>query len=155
MALQRLGRLAVRTSNATNAEACWELIPGSAVAVIVYELGISIAAATASAFGVGIPATIGQTPTSPVALLNTDPYHIATKDVFTAAVAVAWGTKPVAPTAYFARCSMPATIGDTKVFQFPEGILIPKASSLVVMNLAAAPGSVADIWVKAEEIRNA
>jgi hypothetical protein len=49
------------------------------------------------------------------------------------------------PTAFLRRVSLPATIGAGIVWQFPQGLIIPVSSSLVVWNITAV--SVADIWI--------
>lgn len=153
MALPRVGRLAVRTVNVTINETTWELRATSTAAIRVREIMVVIAAATASSFGLGIAAAQGVTPTT-VVLLNSDPYSQETKDVFTIGAAVAWAsTKPTVPTAYYERFTLRAEIGAGIVLPFPEGLIVPKGSSLVLFNLVA--GSVADVRVEAEEIRGA
>jgi hypothetical protein len=135
-------------------ECTWELRATSTVGIRVREVQVVIAAATASSFGLGIAGAQGVTPTSPVVLQNGNSYNPETLDAFVAACAVAWGsTKPTAPTQYFDRFTLRAEIGAGIVLPFPEGLIVKKGESLVLMNLVA--GSVADVRVIAEEIRGA
>jgi hypothetical protein len=126
--------LGVRTSSGTDASAAWEIRTGATPGrVKVLEIGIFLAAATASVFGIGRPAAIGITPTSPVDLLNED-----TADVIASGSvqsALAWGTGPTVPVSFLRRVSLPATIGTGVIWTFPEGLVIPVSSSLVLWNL--------------------
>lgn len=134
--------LAVRTTNVTIANPCFEIRSGAGERPRIFEIGITINAATASVFGLGRPAAIGVTPTTPVDLLQEDPAEVATTTVETA---LAWATPPTVPAAFFRRVSLPATIGAGIVWSFPAGLVIPVSSSIVVWNITAV--SVADIWV--------
>jgi hypothetical protein len=107
-----------------------------------------MAAATASTFGLGRPAAIGVTPTSPVTLLSDDPNDAASG----VQTALAWsGSAPTAPTNFFERFQLPATVGAGIIVTFPKGIIIPVSSSLVIWNISAT--GVADINVRVEEVR--
>ena len=64
--------LSQRTSNVTIANACWEIRSSATGKPKVFEIGITINAATASVFGLGRPAAIGVTPTSPQTFLAED-----------------------------------------------------------------------------------
>jgi hypothetical protein len=59
----------------------------------VQELGISLVTAAATVIGIGTPAAIGVTPTSPQTFLRED---TADQTAVTTA-AVAWGTGPTVP----------------------------------------------------------
>jgi hypothetical protein len=106
-------------------------------------------AATASTFGLGRPAAIGVTPTSPVLGQADDPADV----VAVGATAVAWGTAPTTPTSsiYLRRIGLPAAIGSGFIWTWPEGpgLVIPVAASLAIYNLAT--NGVADIYVIWEE----
>ena len=66
--------LAVRTTGAADASPAWEIRTGVTPGrVKVVELGLFLAAATASIIGLGRPAAIGVTPTDPVDFLQEDP----------------------------------------------------------------------------------
>lgn len=136
--------LGVRTSDGTDAKPAFELLTGSTPGrVRLMEMGVFLAAATASTIGLGRPAAIGITPTSPVNLLPEDP-----DDVITAGIvrtAVAWGTGPTVPTAFLRRISLPATVGTGIIWTFPNGLVIPVSSSVILWNLAT--NSVLDVYV--------
>lgn len=132
--------LAQRTSGTASGAAAAELRSTSTDRIFVKEVGIFLAAATASSFGIGRPAAIGVTPTSPVTGTPMDPGNPAG----TGQGAVAWGTGPTVPVVFIRRYSVPATIGTGIVFVFAEpGLIIPISSSLVVWNLAT--NGVADV----------
>jgi len=138
---------AARTSNVTSGEATWELRSGTNSRLYIRELGIFMGAATASTFGLGRPAAIGVTPTSPVLGQANDPADV----VAVGATAVAWGTKPTTPTSsiYLRRVGLPAAIGAGVIWTFNEPLIVAISSSIVVYNLAT--NGVADIYVIWEE----
>lgn len=127
--------LSVRTTGVTNATPAWEIrtaaTPGR---VKIMEVGIFLGAATASVYGLGRPAAIGVTPTSPVDFLVEDPADVIATGVCQSALA--WGTPPTAPTNFFRRLPVPATIGNGIIWTFPKGITISVSSSLVLWNLS-------------------
>jgi hypothetical protein len=129
--------LGVRTSSGTIATAAWEIItaatPGRAR---LLELGFFLVAATASVIGLGRPAAIGITPTAPVDFVPEDPNDVIASGVIQSAVA--WGTGPTVPAAYLRRIALPATIGQGVIWTFPEGIVIPISSSIILWNISAA-----------------
>jgi hypothetical protein len=141
------GLLGVRTITTSNGSTAYELIaPTAGIGVTLRKMTISLAAATASTLGLGRPAAIGVTPTSPVRLLPDragDPFEVDTK------TAVAWGTPPTQPAAFMARISFPAVIGSTIVWEFNNGILIPAGGSLTLWNLAV--NGVLDVTVEVDE----
>lgn len=128
--------LGVRTVDGTIAAAAWEIrtaaTPGRAR---LMEIGFTLAAATATTIGLGRPAAIGITPTTPVDFLPEDPNDVIATGVIQSALA--WGTGPTVPTAFLRRIALPATIGTGVIWTFPEGIVIPVSSSIVVWNIAA------------------
>lgn len=127
--------LGIRTSNGTNAAAAWEIRTGSTPGRSkILEIGVFLAAATASVFGLGRPQAIGITPTTPVDFLPEDPNDVIASGVVQSALA--WGTGPTVPTAFSRRISLPATIGTGVIWTFPEGLVIPVSSSIVLWNLA-------------------
>lgn len=135
--------LALRTSSGTNATAALELRTAASPRIRILEVGIALAAATASTFGLGRPAAIGLTPTAPVTGLAIDPADTPG----TVQAAVAWATGPAAPANFLRRFSMPAAIGNAVIWPFPPGqeIVVPASSSIVFWNLAT--NAVADIYV--------
>lgn len=123
-----------RSTVTTIAAAAWELRSASTNKPKVMELGIFNGAATASVYGIGRPAAIGVTPTTPVTVLDESDGN-GTAGVTTCAVA--WGTGPTVPPNFFRRASVPATIGAGIVFSWPRGLGIPASGSIVVWNITA------------------
>jgi hypothetical protein len=106
--------LGVRTSSGTAATAAWEIYTAATPGrVKLLEFGFFLAAATASTYGLGRPQARGDTPTT----------------------ALAWGTGPTVPTAYLRRISLPATVGTGVIWTWPNGLVIPVSSSLVLWNI--------------------
>jgi len=139
--------LGVRTSQETTAKPCWEILTGSTPGrVKVFEVGITLAAATTSVFGLGRPQAIGVTPTSPVNFQVEDPNDVLASGVVQSALA--WGTDPTIPSNFFRRVALPATIGTGVIWTFPQGLIIPVSSSLVIWNLSAV--GVADLYAVVE-----
>ena len=138
--------LARRTTNVTDANPCLEIITPAAYKAKIMEIGLFLAAATASTFGLGRPAAIGVTPTSPVIVLPEDPAspvgHVTT--------ALAWATPPTVPANFFRRISLPATVGTGVIWTFPRGLIIPISFSVVIWNLAT--NGVIDCYVVLDEI---
>ena len=99
----------------------------------IRQIMATLNAATASIFGIGRPAAIGVTPTSPITWLAMDPADPAG----TVQTALAWGTGPTVPANFFARLNLPATIGAGYIVTFPDGLVIAISSSIVQWNLAA------------------
>ncbi len=120
------------TTNVTNANAALELRSSSTDRVSLAEIGATLNAATASTYGIGRPAAIGVTPTSPITWLAEDQAAPAG----TAQTALAWGTGPTVPANFFRRWNLPATIGAGFLFVFPLGLIISVSSSVVLWNLA-------------------
>jgi len=128
--------LGVRTIDGTDAAAAWEIRTGATPGrVKVHEIGFFLAAATASIVGLGRPAAVGITPTTPVDFLPEDPNDVLASGIVQSALA--WGTGPTVPTAFIRRIALPATIGTGVIWTFPEGLIIPVSSSLVLWNLAS------------------
>ena len=139
--------LAVRTTQGTITKPCWEILTGSTPGrVKVFEIGITMAAATASTFGLGRPQAVGITPTSPVNFQVEDPNDVLAAGVVRSALA--WGTDPTVPLAYFRRVSLPATIGTGVIWTFPQGLVIPVSSSIIVWNISTV--GVADMYAVVE-----
>lgn len=136
---------AARTSNVTIANACWELRTTSTDRARLMELGIFLAGATASTFGLGRPQAIGVTPTSPQTFLGED----SAEPAATLTSALAWGTGPTVPVNFLRRISLPATVGTGVIWTFPRGILIPVSSSLILWNISAT--AVADVYAVIDE----
>ena len=125
--------IANRTSNVTIANANVELRTTSTDRARVMEIGIWMAAATASVVGIGRPGAIGVTPTSPQTVLAEDPGE----PVGTVTTALAWGTGPTVPANFFRRANLPATIGAGVILTFPRGLIVPVSGSIVNWNISA------------------
>jgi hypothetical protein len=137
--------LANRTSATASAAAAKEVRTAAADRAAVLELGLTINAATASVFGLGRPAAIGVTPTSPVTVLAED----SGSPAGTVTTALAWATGPTVPANFFRRVSLPGTVGAGMIWTFPRGLIIAISASLVLWNLIIT--SVADVWVVVDE----
>lgn len=98
----------------------------------ILEVGATLTAATASTYGIGRPAAIGITPTTPVTWLAED----AGAPAGTVQTALAWGTGPTVPANFFRRWNLPATIGAGFLFTFPRGLIIAVSQELVLWNIA-------------------
>ena len=139
--------LGVRTVDGSNAAAAWEIRTGATPGrARIVELGFFLAAATATTIGLGRPAAIGITPTTPVDFLPEDPNDVLASGVIQSSLA--WGTGPTIPAAFLRRIALPATIGTGVIWTFPEGIVIPVSSSIILWNLAA--NSVLDAYAVIE-----
>jgi hypothetical protein len=137
-----------RTAVTASGNATWELRTASTDRAHVLEIGVFLSAATASTFGLGRPAAIGVTPTTPVTLQAMDPGEGAG----TTTTAVGWATAPTTPTSsiYLRRIGLPATVGAGVIWTFPyPGIVISVSSSLVLYTLSLT--AAADVYVTVDE----
>lgn len=136
-----------RTTATTNATAAWEIRTASTPGrVKILEVGLFLGAATASVYGLGRPAAIGVTPTSPQDFLPEDPNDVIASGVVQSALA--WGTGPTVPANFFRRISLAATIGNGIIWTFPKGLVLPVSGGLVLWNLAT--NGVVDAYAVAE-----
>jgi len=142
--------IAQRTTVTTIAAAAWELRSSASNRPKVMELGICLAAATASVYGVGRPAAIGITPTAPLTVQDEGDGAAA---VGTTQCAVAWGTGPTVPADFLRRASLKAELGACIIWTFPRGLSIPVSASvgsIVVWNITTNSAAT-DIWAVVEE----
>jgi hypothetical protein len=145
--------LGINTTVTTTAAAAAELRAASGVPIRILEVGITLAAATASTYGLGRPAAVGVTPTSPIVLLRENPMDAAA----VSATAVAWGTGPTVPTQFLRRITLPATIGAGVIWTFAANQFIvgpgnaaPAVASIVIWNLATNSAST-NLYFRADE----
>ena len=131
--------LGINTTVTTTAAAAAELRAASGTPIRLRELGLTLAVATASTYGIGRPAAIGITPTSPKTVLPSNPSDPAG----TATTAVAWGTGPTVPAEFLRRITLPATVGAGVIWTWELGRFIigpgnaaAGVASIVVWNLA-------------------
>lgn len=139
--------LATRTTVAGIGVASYELRSGANNSPKLYEFAIMLAAATASIYGIGRPAAIGVTPTTPVTVIAEEQANLPTGQSTTA---VAWGTGPTSPVQFLRRISLPATLGAGAIVTFPRGLGIPVSSSIVLWNITAAAAAT-DLWAVVDE----
>lgn len=137
MAIFSIGR---RTTDTTNTDACFDVAASSAARPALMELGIALAAATPSTFGLNRPTAIG-TRTAPVALLAEDPTHPAISDVDSA---LAHSVQPTFASEYLRRIGLPGTIGAGVIWTFPKGLIIDLSKSIALRNLGT--NGVSDIY---------
>lgn len=139
--------IAQRTTVTTVAAAAWEVRSTSTNKPKIMEMGVSLGAATASIYGIGRPAAIGVTPTTPLTALDegdgNGPVGLTT-------CAVAWATGPTVPANFFRRVSLPATIGAGVILTFPRGLGLPVSGSIVLWNITAN-SAVTDAWAVCDE----
>lgn len=145
--------LGINTTVTTTAAAAAEIRAASGFPFRVRELSLTLGAATASTYGIGRPAAIGVTPTSPIVMLPLNPNDSGTTPPSTA---VAWGTGPTVPANFTHRITLPATIGAGVIWTFGpnEFIVMPVnaaagVASIVVWNLATNSASL-NIYIKGE-----
>ena len=146
--------LRTRSTVTTTAAAAYEIRAPSGSRFRLRELGIFIGAATASLYGLGRPAAVGITPTSPVTVIPQDPAD----GTGLTTTAVAWGTGPTVPANFLRVVALPAAIGNGIVWTFGPNELICGAAigvaaavnSLVIWNLTAN-SAVLDVYAVVEE----
>lgn len=134
-----------RTSNVTNANACYEIIPGGTLEVSLIAIEISLATAAATVIGLGRPAAIGLVPTTPQLVQKSSPTDVAGL----ATTAMAWGTGPTVPAHFLKRWSFPATIGAGIQHVFLQEISIPVGGTLILWNILG--GATLDVSIVVEE----
>jgi hypothetical protein len=141
MAVYGIERL---TSATSIAAATYELRTASTDRGKVERISIFIRAATASVYGIGRPAAIGVTPTSPATWLALDPAEPAG----TVQTALAWGTGPTVPANFFKRIQL-AVNSEGIILTFPTRLVIAVSSSIVLWNITAT--AVCHVNVMGEE----
>jgi hypothetical protein len=142
-----LFELSVNGGVGTIATAQAELRASATNAVYVYEVGVFLNAATASAIGLGRPANNGSVAggASVVGLQNVQDDPAALAGIITSG----WTTPPTAPTQFFRRIGLPAAIGNGLIWTWPKGLRVKQSTSLVLWNITAS--SVASIYFCWEE----
>jgi hypothetical protein len=125
--------MSVLTTGTANAAAAWEIRTSANVRARLMEMGVFLNAATASLIGLGRPAAIGITPTTPVDFLPEDSADPTVASQVQSALA--WATGPTAPAQFLRRIGLPAAIGNGVIWTWPAGLVIPVSSSIVLWNL--------------------
>jgi hypothetical protein len=134
-----------RTTNVTSGVATLEFRSPSAKRTKILEITITMAAATASLFGIGEAQAQGVTPTTPVTVIPED----TAEGVGQSQTALAWSTPPTIPLFFHRRVNLPATIGAGRVITFPRGRVLAANKSLLIWNLGT--NGVTDIDIVTEE----
>lgn len=133
-----MARYSISTTKTTGAAAAWQLQfrTGSARDARVFELGLFTTTAVAGTYTLERAATVGATFTS-------TPTGAAFDPVTTAGVAVVDTAATTPPTraatpAPFRQAVFPATIGSGVIWTFPDGLLVPISSGLLIWQTTAA-----------------
>jgi hypothetical protein len=131
--------LGINSTVTTTGAAAGELRSASGTPLRLRELGLTLAIATASTYGIGRPGAVGVTPTSPITVLASNPSDPAGSGT----TAVAWGTGPTVPTQFLRRVTLPATVGagiiwtwELNRFIIGPGNAAAAVASIVIWNLA-------------------
>lgn len=124
-----------------------ELRAAATDTIYVYEIGVSLTAATASSIGIGRPANNGSVAGGTLTLGqgNSQDDAAAVGGVIT----TGWTTAPTAPTVFLRRVGLPAAIGNGVIWTWPRGLRVKQGTSLVVWNITAS--SIANIHLVFEE----
>lgn len=132
MAIYSLG---VRTSSGTAATPAWEIRTAVTDRAALLEMGVFLAAATASTFGLGRPAVNGAGGTTPVTFPAEDP---GDPPGTVQSILAGWSTTPTAPANFFRRIGLPGTIGTGVIWTFPRGLKIAISTSFVLWVIATS-----------------
>lgn len=132
MAIYSIGR---RTTNVTSGQAAMDCASGSGSRPRCMEVGVFLAAATASIYGINRCTALG-TRTTPVALLAEDPDDPVLTGITLIDTAIAHSVQPTFAAEYLRRVPLPATIGTGIIWTFPKGLAIKNSLSIALVNLA-------------------
>jgi len=138
------------TTTATAAAAAIaDLRSGSGERLYVREIGLFLAAATASSVGLYRPSTLGTASTT-VAGQQVDPADAAA----TGSIGTAWSVAPAVSTNVpIRKAALPAAIGNGIIWTFPDrnGLVVPVSSSLLLWNWGAGANSILNGYIEWEE----
>jgi hypothetical protein len=138
--------LAQRTSIVTISNTMWSVISAATNKPKIMEMGLTMVTGTAIGIGIGRPAAVGITPTTPVNFLDESdgggPAGLTT-------ACLAWGTPPTSPTQFLRRFFMPATIGAGVIATFPRGLGMPISQNVTFFNITA--GVTTDVYAVVDE----
>lgn len=138
------------TTTATAAAAAIaDLRSGSGERLYVREIGLFLAAATASSVGLYRPSTLGTASTT-VAGQPVDPADAAA----TGSIGTAWSVAPAVSTNVpIRKAALPAAIGNGIIWTFPDrnGLVVPVSSSLLLWNWGAGANSILNGYIEWEE----
>ena len=137
------------TTTATAAGAAIiDLRSTSAERLFVREIGLFLAAATASSIGLYRPTTLGTASTT-VAGQPCDAADAAA----TGLVGTAWSVAPASTNVPLRKAALPAAIGNGIIWQFSErnGLVVPVSSSLLLLNWGGSANSILNGYIEWEE----
>ena len=143
MAIYSIG---VRSTDVTIAHPSHTLVTAATDRGAILEYGVFLAGAGATTLGLGRPAAAGSTPSASILLQAEDPGNPAA----TINSVLEWTTDPTAPTNFFRRIGLPATIGVGVIWTFPRGLIIPISSNFVLWNITAVTTGV-DAYAMVDE----
>jgi hypothetical protein len=123
--------ISISVAGVASANPIAEIIAAGATTVRVTEIDIATNDATGGRVGIGFPAAIGVTPTTPTAFQ----LHDANDQGTTATLATAWGTPPTIPANFLFRLTLPASAGSVISIVIPEGIVIPAGKTLCLWSI--------------------
>lgn len=135
--------LSQRTTNVAINLAAIEIRAVANVPIRLYELGLTLQAATASTWGLGRPANV-PAGGAVVGLLSTENGAVSGSGI----VLSGQTTAPTVPAQFFRRIGFAATIGLGIIWVFRSGIYIPAGTSLVLWNITAV--GVADVYISGD-----
>lgn len=126
-----MARWSVATAKTTTAAAgiIAELRTAAARDARVWEIGVFADTAVASTLALYRSGGAGTTPGGAVVPTPDDSSVTATANEN---LYLTYGTEPTTATTPLRRCSLPATIGAGIIWTFPEGIVIPVSSGLML-----------------------
>lgn len=148
----------MRTS-ATSSAALEVLATGSERPKLL-EVGLFLATAVASVYGIGRPSVKsagGSSQAATIALAAEDPADEANGAASQTLMASSWATTaPGLPAKFFRRIGLPATVGTGVIWTFPRGITIPSSSGAgafpsVTIHATSAAVGVLDAYCVVDE----
>ncbi len=123
--------IGVRSNDNTINRPSLEVIAGASSRLAILEMSVYCVSGGAFTLGLGRPAAIGVTPTTPVLLQRFDPADTACLGK----TAVSWGTGPTSPTFFMRRCTPASAAGSGVVWTWPLGLIVPVNGSVVIWNV--------------------
>lgn len=126
--------IARRTTNTTSGQAAMDVACSTGIRARITRWMITLAAATASTYGLNRATALG-TRTTPTALLAHDSGDPTLTGITLIDSALAHSVQPTLAPEYLTRVSLPGTIGQGILWDFPSPIVLATSLSLVLQNL--------------------
>jgi len=137
---------AVEIATTSANAASFELIGSSNDRMYLWEIVLTLESAPGaiSTFGLCAPTARGG---GPIYLTSQNEVAWSKADTDPSSV-VAWGTAPTYPPGgkFFRTASLDNVVGESVVWQFPRGLVVPSTLSLVLWNITAV-GNTSVSWV--------